>query len=417
MIDAGSTGSRIHIYRFNNCGSTPELENEDFEQTEKKEGGSGLSSYENDPEGAAKSLDVLMNLALKTVPEKLKSCSPIAVKATAGLRMIGEEKSQKILEAVRHRLETVYPFPVVSEAENGVAVMDGKDEGVYAWITINYLLGRSGGLDSSETVAVLDLGGGSTQIVFEPTFKSLSNGLPEELADGAHKYKLDFGGRKFELYQYSHLGYGLMKARETMHKALIQRIHDSSPSDQKWIQTPITNPCIAPGMTRTVKVTLGNGHPLGETVTVNMTGLSEPAPALCRGLAESILRKDTECASSPCSFNGVHQPSIEKTFARQDIYIISYFYDRTHDLGMPESFTLKELHQLTSQVCGGKSRWDVFGMVRGALDELRDRPEWCLDLNFIMALLHTGYEIPIDREVKTAKKINNNELGWCLGAR
>jgi len=33
-----------------------------------------------------------------------------------------------------------------------------------------------------------------------------------------------------------------------------------------------------------------------------------------------------------------------------------------------------------------------------------------------MALLHTGYDMPIDREVKIAKKIKGNELGWCLGA-
>ena len=114
MIDAGSTGSRIHVYRFNNCGPTPELENEDFAMTAKRDGGSGLSSYKSDAEGAAMSLDPLMEVAMKNVPDKLKSCTPIAVKATAGLRKLGPDMSDAILKAVRHRLETAYPFPVLS---------------------------------------------------------------------------------------------------------------------------------------------------------------------------------------------------------------------------------------------------------------------------------------------------------------
>lgn len=184
MIDAGSTGSRIHVYKFNNCGTTPELEKEAaFEMTPKKEGGSGLSSYGADTEGAAKSLDMLLDVAMKTVPDKLKACSPIAVKATAGLRKLdeklGPDASKNILAAVRNRLETQYPFPVVSAVNGGVEVMDGKDEGVYAWITTNYLLGKIGGPDKSPTAAIFDLGGGSTQIVFEPTFNSPSGGLPE----------------------------------------------------------------------------------------------------------------------------------------------------------------------------------------------------------------------------------------------
>jgi guanosine-diphosphatase len=418
MIDAGSTGSRIHVYRFNNCGATPELESEEFKMTAKVEAGSsGLSSFGADAEGAAKSLDVLMEVAMATVPEKLKGCTPVAVKATAGLRKLGPELSEKILKAVRHRLETVYPFPVVSHEQGGVEVMEGTDEGVYAWITTNYLLGKIGGPDMTPTAAVFDLGGGSTQIVFEPTFKSPSHGMPEKLAAGDHKYDLDFGGRHFELYQHSHMGYGLMAARESIHKLVINSLHASNPDDQSWLHKPIINPCIAPGMTREVEVNLGKAHPLGASVTVNMTGTSSPAPAQCRGLAEKMLSKDTECTLAPCSFNGVHQPSLEKTFAREDVYTFSYFYDRTAPLGMPESYTLRELHDLTNQVCQGEGAWDVFSSIPDAIDELQGRPEWCLDLNFMMALLHTGYEMPIDREVKIAKKIKGNELGWCLGAR
>ncbi|KAK0728092.1 nucleoside phosphatase family-domain-containing protein [Lasiosphaeria miniovina] len=418
IIDAGSTGSRIHVYKFNNCGPAPELENEVFEQTKKIDGqSSGLSAYANDPEAAAKSLDILMEAALKNVPDKLKGCTPLALKATAGLRKVGEEKSQKILDAVRHHLEINYPFPVVSKEEKGVEVMDGSDEGVYAWITVNYLLGKIGGPDHSPTAAVFDLGGGSTQIVFEPTFEGLSSGgMPEKFADGEHKYELDFGGRKFALYQKSHMGYGLMEARNAMLVTLVDDLIEINKGDRSWVEKPVVNPCYSAGLKKTAEVELPKNHPLGESLKLNMTGPTEPATAHCRAVAERILKKDAECTLAPCSFNGVHQPSISKTFAREDIYFLSFFTDRTQPLGMPESFTLRELHDLAHTVCGGPDAWGVFTSVPTALDELSGRPEYCADLNFMLALTHTGYEMPIDREVRIAKKIKDMELGWCLGA-
>ncbi|KAJ5937871.1 guanosine-diphosphatase [Penicillium verhagenii] len=419
MIDAGSTGSRIHVYRFNNCGSTPELENEVFEQTAKKEGGgSGLSSYKEDAEGAALSLDPLMEVAMQNVPAEYRSCTPVAVKATAGLRLLGPELSTNILDAVRHRLETAYPFPVVAKEKGGVEIMDGKDEGVYAWITTNYLLGKIGGPDLTPTAAVFDLGGGSTQIVFQPTFEqSKAGGMPEHMAPGDHKYELNFGGREFELYQHSHLGYGLMSAREAVHKVVLEAMLANNPKDLSWLKRPISNPCIGPDMEREVTVKFAEPHPLSPSVTVNMVGPKDSTAApQCRALAEKTLKKDNDCKLAPCSFNGVHQPSLEKTFSREDVYVFSYFYDRTAPLGMPSSFTVGELRDLTSTVCGGEDSWGVFESVEGAMVELRDRPEWCLDLNFMLSLLHTGYDMPLSREVKIAKKIKDNELGWCLGA-
>ncbi|KAF2202774.1 hypothetical protein GQ43DRAFT_368319 [Delitschia confertaspora ATCC 74209] len=419
MVDAGSTGSRIHVFKFNNCGPTPELESEVFKQTEKREGGSGLSSYKEDAEGAAQSLDILLDEAVKSVPESYQRCTPIAVKATAGLRKLGPELSDNILKAVRHRLESVYPFPVVSTERGGVEVMDGKDEGVYAWITANYLLGKVGGPDKTPTAAVLDLGGGSTQIVFQPTFKeSADGGMPPKLAEGDHKYELSFGGRDFTLYQHSYLGYGLMEARNNLHSVVVKAAYEenkASADPNAWLKQPVLNPCVAPGMSKEVVVELGD-HPLGKTVTVNMTGPSQGSPAQCRRLAEDTLQKDAECGLAPCSFRGVHQPSFEKTFHREDVYLLSYFYDRLFPLGMPESFSLSELKELAHKVCHGKESWDVFHSIEGAIEELEGRPEYCLDLNFMLALLHTGYEMPIDREVKIAKKIKGNELGWCLGA-
>jgi len=207
-----------------------------------------------------------------------------------------------------------------------------------------------------------------------------------------------------------------MSARESLHRLVVENMHKSSPSDASWLSQAVPNPCIAPGMSRQVNVTLADDHPLGRVVTVEMAGPKEGSSAQCRGLAETILYKDKQCEIAPCSFNGVHQPSLEKTFAREDVYVFSYFYDRLHPLGMPESFTLRELLDLSSKVCGGEKHWGVFAGIEGAMEELKDRPETCLDLNFMSALLHTGYELGIEREVKIAKKIKGNELGWCLGA-
>lgn len=84
---------------------------------------------------------------------------------------------------------------------------------------------------------------------------------------------------------------------------------------------------------------------------------------------------------------------------------------------MPSSFTLEELSELAKTVCNGETLWtSAFSAIDGSLKELKDEPQWCLDLSFQVALLHTGYEIPLHRELRTAKKIANNELGWCLGA-
>ncbi|KAK9359606.1 nucleoside phosphatase family-domain-containing protein [Lipomyces starkeyi] len=401
MVDAGSTGSRIHVYEFSNCQSSPELVREVFEMTKP-----GLSSYPDNPKAAAESLDLLLAVAMKEVPDDMKACTPIAVKATAGLRILGPTASEKILAAVRSHLETAYPFAVVPG--DGVSIMDGSDEGVYAWITTNFLLGNIGGKEDLPTAAIFDLGGGSTQIVFEPTFPMSSGDIPEQMTAGDHKYDLNFGGRHFTLYQHSHLGYGLMEARKKVHVAVLKNAMAKS----KKVPTNLVNPCLPPNMRREIEVELSEGT----KVVVNMTGPSEPSATQCRFLTEQILQKEAECPSPPCSFNGVHQPSLSRTFAREDIYIFSYFYDRTFPLGMPHSFSLTELRDLTSKVCKGQPGWDGFAAVPGALEELEDRPEWCLDLNFMVAILHSGYDMPLDREVKIAKKLKGNELGWCLGA-
>lgn len=273
MIDAGSTGSRIHIYKFHNCGPSPEYEYEVFKQTHP-----GLSSFAGRPLEAAQSLDVLLDEAVAVVPQPLQRCTPVAVKATAGLRLLGSVQSDGILEAVRHRLHEKYPFSLVEK--DGVVIMDGKDEGVYAWITANYLLNTIRGSTPADTptYAVLDLGGASTQIVFKPVFDS---DKPEStLEEGEHKYDLTFGGKTHVLYQHSYLGYGLMSARKSVHRLVDFTSSLQSPT----LRDAVANPCLAKGTSRTVEV--------DKSQDVTMTGADIGSYEACNRVMQLVMAKD-----------------------------------------------------------------------------------------------------------------------------
>lgn len=69
----------------------------------------------------------------------------------------------------------------------------GSDEGAFAWLTLNYLLGRLGKAEH-ETMAAIDLGGGSVQQAFAVT--------EAEAQDAPEGYitKLTGGGRTYHVY-------------------------------------------------------------------------------------------------------------------------------------------------------------------------------------------------------------------------
>ncbi|KAG9323820.1 hypothetical protein KVV02_002266 [Mortierella alpina] len=398
MVDAGSSGSRIHAYKFNYCKASPELEHELFEQIKP-----GLSSYGPDAEGAAQSLDQLLDIAMRTVPKYLHRSTPIAVKATAGLRLLDGDQSHRIIDAVRHRLKTKYPFPIIKE--EGVAVMDGGDEGVFAWITVNYLLEKINSSTKEPTVAILDLGGASTQIVFEP---KVVNG--HSVAQGKQRVPKSFNGNEYVLFQNSYLNYGLIEAGKQINNYLIDNPIPNTHGVQLG-QDEYLHPCMPVGSRKDY---------LHESKTVKLVGVTDPTGE-CRRVIHAIFYKNRACSQSPCSFNGVYQPSLATAFD-SDIYAFSYIFDRISPFRLgsdtaTQDLTLQELEELTDRVCvADESDFKEFDTIAEAKSELYSVKEMCMDLTYIYSLLEYGYGIQKDRKINLTKKIKNYETGWCLGA-
>ncbi|XP_051953970.1 ectonucleoside triphosphate diphosphohydrolase 5-like isoform X1 [Xyrauchen texanus] len=200
MFDAGSTGTRIHVYTFiqREPGGLPVLDNEMFQSMKP-----GLSAYADVPEIAGHTVRQLLRVAQKTVPPVEWKRTPVVLRATAGLRLLPPAKAHALLEEVQDVFDES-PFYVPADS---VSIMNGVNEGVLAWVTVNFLAGHLYP-NTQKTVGILDLGGGSTQITFLPKSKKTIESAPAD-----YIARFDMFNSTYELYTHSYLGNGIKAAR------------------------------------------------------------------------------------------------------------------------------------------------------------------------------------------------------------
>jgi ectonucleoside triphosphate diphosphohydrolase 5/6 len=172
VLDAGSTGTRIHVYKFrattdNDNGDTFVLKNEVF-----KERKPGLSSFADHVDQAENQIDELLKIADQEVSRFKHRNTPLVLRATAGLRLLEEKKQKLLLESVSHAFGK-YGF---YRPKLDIAIMNETEEGIDAWLTLVYLKGEQ---FYGSRIAALDLGGSSTQITYNPSLANTS--LAEKL--------------------------------------------------------------------------------------------------------------------------------------------------------------------------------------------------------------------------------------------
>ncbi|KAG6862720.1 hypothetical protein C0993_001831 [Termitomyces sp. T159_Od127] len=128
------------------------------------------------------------------------------------------------------------------------------------------------------------------------------------------------------------------------------------------------------------------------------------------------------------------RPPLADAFPTGPVLLLSYFYDRLSPL-LPASTTHLTVHTIAAlarRVCAGDITDDDDATstptptatstttppspTPSPSPALHGRPEYCLDLTYMYALLRHGYDFPDAREVRIAKRVRGTELGWALGA-
>lgn len=364
MFDGGSTGTRVHVFIFtNNPSGLFTLKSEFFEEVKP-----GLSNFAAKPRYAAISVSNLLEKAKSYVPSEYWDETPVALKATAGLRLLPKHASDSILEEIS---ETFKKSPFLSN-ENSVSVLDGEDEGLYAWYNLNFLLKRLD--DPSHSVASLDLGGGSTQVTFFPTdFDTLLFSPKEYLVNTKIRNKT------MTLYTHSYLGLGLMSARLSIlnkdenEKAIL--------SDDK--PPTFSTPCLPPSMKVTWK------HDQNEYIV--------------RGSNDDKYGFNN-CYDKAVKFisDAVDQPG---ELWKREVYALSYYFERAVDLGLIKGnagiSTVGDFVDACKVACNKKKlgKWFL-----------------CLDCSYISALLQHGFGFNRNKELMLVNQIDGIETSWALGA-
>lgn len=468
LIDAGSTGSRLHVYEWpRRVFSTipPPISHPVTSERWTKRRSPGISSLVDDPQKAAESLMPLINHAtkiLKHYKSRWKTF-PIWVKATAGMRTIPHAPRRRIIEAIRSLLRSDRnPFFFV-EAD-AARVISGEEEAGYAWTGINFALGHlledgtgSGTARPTRAVGIVEMGGASSQMSFIHPGHDIIENL----------FKVQVGGLKhWNIYARSFLHYGAYAARQRIWDELAskegcfegERNDSSAPCiiydaclphntpefpipptvvNEVGVSPPMRHLARVPAIVRPKPFVEGQNRfdecfqqVAGDGLSLGLQGSLDNVAGYVEGVTRRRFNEWCDWAfSGQCAFADVYLPLLpEVSSPFGDFHLLgSSLVDTFHRLGVPQLATLRNLSDAAHDICAQdieavaasvaalessdtlRRRRRLTGALEGNSDiEDEDVQELCFKAALSLAMLHNGLGIHMDRELHATDVIHTS---------
>jgi golgi apyrase len=332
------------------------------------------------------------------------------------MRLLSPERQAIVLQSTCQflRFHSVFriddPSPL-GPCGSSVRIISGEEEGLFGWISVNYLLDGFGSSSSDRsTYGFLDMGGASTQIAFEPSLEE------QEKTPNLMDVRLRLiGGEEIshKIFVTTWLGYGTNQARERyvgqaikQHEQLYPFVEDSPPSADV-----IEDPCLPRGLAIAESPVYSEPSTSHERKTHTLLGTGSFEHCLQDTLP--LLNKTAPCPDASCLFNGVSVPPIDFSVSHF-IGISEYWYSSEHVFGLGGSYDFVQYERAAQEFCG--RQWqDILhahensknGQVVGhgsegsrVPDKWGDRVEvsrlqmQCFKAAWIINVLHEGFRMP-----------------------
>ncbi len=183
VVDAGSTGSRLHIYSYDlDSNNNPIQINEQWSNKIKP----GIATI--DPSQLA--VKTYLNHLFEGSP---KLSIPLYFYATAGMRLVPEAKQRLYFQFLQQWFSLQSQWQLMD-----AKTITGSEEGMLGWLAVNYKVGHFS--SDKPLVNVIDVGGASVQVTL-PVQDS-------EQIDKQDLFDVDVYGRHYVLFAHSFLGLG-----------------------------------------------------------------------------------------------------------------------------------------------------------------------------------------------------------------
>lgn len=439
VVDCGSSGSRIFVYCWPRHNGNPHdlLDIRQMRDKNRKpvvmKIKPGISEFATSPEKVSDYISPLLNFAAEHVPRAKHKETPLYILCTAGMRVLPESQQKAILEDLLTDIPVHFDFLF---SDSHAEVISGKQEGVYAWIGINFVLGRFEhiedddeaivevnipGSESNEaiirkrTAGILDMGGVSTQIAYEvPKTVSFASSQQEEVAKNLlAEFNLGCDVHHTEhvyrVYVATFLGFGGNAARQRYEDRIfantIQKNRLLGKQTGLTPDTPYLDPCLPLDIKDEIQQN-------GQTLYLRGTGDFDS----CRETIQPFMNKTNETQTS---LNGVYQPPIH--FLNSEFYGFSEFYYCTEDvLRMGGDYNAAKFTKAAKDYCATK--WSVLrerfdrGLYASHADLHRLKYQ-CFKSAWMFEVFHRGFSFPVNyKSLKTALQVYDKEVQWTLGA-
>lgn len=401
ILDAGSSGTRLHVYRWHDNAeaarhaSSKELTSLPKLATKKKwtkKIRPGVSTFGPTPEAVGEDhLKELLDHALKIVPKSQVSDTPIFLMATAGMRLLPPNQQTALLREIcaYARETTDFSLP---DCDLHIQVIPGETEGLYGWIAANYLLG---GFDEPEehahgkghhTYGFLDMGGASAQIAFAPNATE-----SEKHANDLKLLRmrtLDGAPSEYKVFVATWLGFGVNEARHRY----VEALQDSSGA----LIHELPDPCLPQGLVTTLD---GDEIDPEKTTAATQYLVGQGLFAECLRKTYPLLDKDAPCEDQPCLLHGQHVPAID--FDVNHFVGVSEYWHTTHGVfemaHTDKAYDFNTYQQRVDEFCS--QGWDTIeaGLAANKWGDSVDGKtimEVCFKASWLINVLHDGIGIP-----------------------